>query len=124
MSQNLQLNPVLKDYVFVNGSPVPSDRVLEASYYAIMIPQNNWLYGNPNQGSLLYTLQNAKRTGSIEQQFAAFVNDAINRQVIQTGQAIGVETNNIATSRTGTSNQINVIPSAVSISNQFTFNPI
>lgn len=39
MAQNLQIDPVTKDYVIVNGSPVASDRVLEACYFALLIPQ-------------------------------------------------------------------------------------
>ena len=58
MAQNIQIDPVKRDYVFSNGSPVPSDRVLEACFYAMLIPQNITMYPylQSGQGSLLYTL--------------------------------------------------------------------
>lgn len=124
MAQNLQIDPVKKDYVFQNGSPIPSNRVLEAAYYALLIPQNNWLYGIPNQGSLLYTMENTKRSSQVEQLFASFARDAINSQVVNNGQAKGVGIKNLSSSRTGTSNQVEIIPSAVAVSTQFSFNPV
>ena len=108
MGQNLKIDPTTKDYVLENGSPTSTDRVLEACYMAIMIPQNKYLYGQAGQGSLIYTLNNIKRTRSVEQIFASCVTDAIQRQVIQTGQATKVAVSNILKTRYGTSNQIDV----------------
>lgn len=124
MAQNLQLDPVKKDYVVINGSPVPSDRVEEASYFALAIQQGKWLYGQVSQGSQLYTLLNQKRTAAIDQLFATYSQDAIKRNVIDTGKASAVQTGNIATSRTGTSNQIEVIPASSQLSNQLNFSPV
>jgi phage gp46-like protein len=124
MSQNLMIDPTKRDYVFQNGSPIPSDRVLEKCYYALLIPENAWVYGQPGQGSLLYTLQNAKRTGNIEKQFSDYASAAIKTQVIDTGDATASEIQNIASSRTGTSNQIEVIPSQVQLSQQLNFVPV
>lgn len=124
MSQNLQLNPITRDYVLNQGSPIPSDRVLEACYYALTIPQGRWLYGLPGQGSKIYLLENVKRTSSVEQQFSAYASAAIQAQVINTGQATAVQVKNLATSRTGTSNQINVIPANTQLSNQLNFIPV
>lgn len=124
MAQNLQLDPVKRDYILEQGSPVPSDRVLEASYYALTIPQDKWLYGQPGQGSYLWRLANQRRHGSLEQTFAAYSNDAISRQVVKTGQATAVETQNIQATRAGTSNQIEVIPSNVQLSNQLNFESV
>lgn len=124
MAQNLQLDPKKKDYVVVNGSPVPSDRVLEACYYALTIPQGQWLYGQVGQGSLLYTLENQKRLGTIEETFSAYVRDAINRQVIQNGQATAAQVKNVEATRTGTVNQINVVPSNTQLSDQLNFIPV
>jgi phage gp46-like protein len=108
----------------VNGSPVPSDRVLEASYYALAIPEMQWLYGVPGQGSLLYTLANQRRTSSVEQNYAVLANAAIQRQVITPGLATAVQTENLQTTRTGTSNQIEVIPSQAVASTQFNFSSV
>jgi phage gp46-like protein len=124
MAQNLQLDPVKKDYVVVNGSPIPSDRVEEASYIALTIPQGQWLYGQTSQGSQIYTLQNQKRNATIEQLFATYSEDAIERNVIVPGKGTAVQAQNIATSRTGTSNQIEVIPAASQLSNQLNFTSV
>jgi len=121
MSQNLQLDPTKKDYVFVNGSPVASDRVLEAAYYALLIPKGKWLYGTANQGSLIYTLNKAKRDSSIEQHFTAYATDAINKQLIDPKLATAVQITNIDTSRTGSSNEIDIVPNTTQVSNNFNF---
>jgi len=121
MAQNLQLDPIKKDYVVVDGSPVPSDRVLEAGYYALQIPQGKRLYGETGQGSNLYTLEGIRRSASIEQRFATISNEAIDRQLIKTGKATAVQTVNLAVSRTGTSNQIQIIPNNVQLSDQLNF---
>lgn len=124
MSQYLQMDPVKRDYVVVNGSPVPSDRILEQAYFALAIPKNNWLYGGADQGSLLYQLEGVKRSTSIEQQFASFAKDAIDLQLIQTGKASAVSVANIATSTTGTSNQVNIVPQTTQTSSQLNFNSV
>lgn len=124
MAQNLEIDPTKKDYVVVNGSPVPSDRVEEACYIALTIPQGKWLHGVAGQGSLLYTLQNKKRTANIEQLFSSYARDAINSQVVETGKASAVAVKNIDSSREGTSNQIEVKPSQVQLSEQVKFNPV
>ena len=124
MAQNLVFDPVKKDYVFTNGVPTPSDRVLEATYYALAIPQNQYLYGEDGQGSFLYTLKNQKRTSSIEQQFASYAKDAVDRQVVKTGLATSVDVSNIATSETGTLNEIDVKPSTNLLSNEFNFTSV
>lgn len=121
MMQNLLFDPVKRDYVFKDGAPIPTDRVLEPCYYSLMIPQNKWLYGQEGQGSLLYTLMNAKRTAAVEQLFASYSRDAIQRQVIDTGLATAVSFKNLDMSRTGTSNQLNVTPSKVQISAELNF---
>ena len=122
MAQNLRLDPTKKDYVLTaNGTSVPSDRVEESVYFALTIPQNRWLYGDPNQGSQLYSLNNVKRTNSIEQQISGFANDAIDRQVISTGKASAARVTNTEATRTGTANKIEVIASETQASNQFNF---
>jgi phage gp46-like protein len=121
MAQNLQIDPVTRDYVLQNGSPIPSDRVLEATYFALLIPQNNWLYGQTGQGSLIYTLEGQKRDASVEQSFAAYAKDAVQRQVIDTGKAQAVQVTNLSTSRSGSSNQVSVIPNQTQLSNQLNF---
>lgn len=123
MAQNLKLDPKKRDYVVVNGSPIPSDRIEEAAYYALTIPQGAWLYGQPDQGSLLYTLT-GKRVGTIEQAFASFANDAIKRQLVDTGKATAVQTENLQATRTGTSNQVEIIPNTKQIATQFNFNSV
>jgi phage gp46-like protein len=124
MSQNLQISPQSRDYVVVNGSPVPSNSVEMASYFALTIPEGKWLYGQPGQGSLLFTLKNTKRTSSVEQNFAAYADAALKRQVVATGLATDAKTENLQTSRTGTLNQIEVIPSQVQSSSQFSFTSV
>lgn len=121
MAQNLQIDPVKQDYVIENGSPVPSDRVEEAVYFALQIPQGKWLYGQPGQGSLLFTLANQRRNSGVELNFASYASDAIRRQVINTGQATDAQVKNIQATRTGTSNQIEVKPSNTQLSNQLNF---
>lgn len=110
MAQNLQMDPMKRDYVLKDGSPIPSDRSEEAVYFALLIPQGKWLYGNPNQGSLLYLLQNSKRTNAVEQSFASYASDAVKRQVLSAGIVKDVKVTNLAASRSGTSNEIAVIP--------------
>ena len=122
MAQNLQLDPTKRDYVLdQNGSPVASSRVEEAVYFALTIPQDNWLYGSDNQGSKLFTLNNVKRTLSIEQQISSYANDAIDRQVVATGQATAAQVRNLEATRTGTLNKIEVIPAQVQVSDQLNF---
>jgi phage gp46-like protein len=121
MAQNLQLDSVKRDYVVVNGSPIGSDRVEEAAYYALLIPQGKWLYGDVDQGSLLYTLDKQKRSSSIEQDFAGYAQDAIKRQVIDTGKATASAVKNFETTRFGTSNLINIVPAQTQLSDQLSF---
>lgn len=118
--QNIQINPTTKDYVVVNGSPVPSDRVLESAFYALMIPQNTYLYIQPNQGSLINTLRQ-KRDSSVEQKFASYAQDALKRQLINTGLASDDDIYNISTSAVGTSNQIDIVPKTTQLSNVLNF---
>lgn len=124
MAQNLQLDPVKRDYVVSKGSPIPSDRVFEACYYALLIPQNNWVYGVPGQGSFLYTMEGTKRLSSVEQNFAAYAQDAIRTQVINRGKATQVGISNIQATPTGTSNKISVVPNQTQLSDQFDFLPV
>jgi hypothetical protein len=121
MAQNIQINPVTRDYVVVNGSPVSSDRILEKAFIAITIPQGKWLYGAIGQGSLVYTLAQQKRAASLEQLFSQYTQDAIQRQLINTGQAVNSSTTNLQATRTGSSNEINVVPAATQLSNQLSF---
>jgi len=121
MPQFLQMDPVAQDYVVVNGSPVETDDITQRVYMDVSIPKAAWLYGQTAQGSLLYTLEKAKRTALIEQQFASYVEDAVNQQSIANGYATKVGVNNIATSRTGTSNQIQVVPTTVPVSSTLSF---
>lgn len=124
MAQNLKFDPVKKDYVLDQGSPIPSDSVLEKAYYALAIPQNAWLYGVVGQGSFLYTLENIKRKASIEQQYAAFAQDALKRQLVETGDATATQTFNVQATRTGTSNQTEVVPAAQQLASQLSFVPV
>lgn len=123
MAQNLLFDPVARDYVFQNGSP-QAGGLLETCYYPLAIPQNQWLYGVAGQGSQLYTLQNVKRTASIEQLFAGYVNTAITTQVIDNQLASAVQIINLATSSTATSNQIEVTPAATPVAAQLNFNSV
>lgn len=122
--QNLKLNPTKRDYVVLNGKPVGSDDVTDAAYYSLTIPKDRWIYGEPDQGSLLYTLQNVKHSSSVEQQFATYADDAVKRQLIDTGKAVAVQSGNIQTTKTGSSNQVQIVPSVQEISNQLKFNGV
>jgi len=124
MAQNLEMIPEKRDYLVVNGSPVPSDRALEAAYFALTIPQNKWIYGQENQGSLLYTLENQKRSNSIEQQFASYSIDAVKRQVVSTGQVSAVDAINIEATRYGSSNQVRIQPVVKVEQDEFSFIPL
>lgn len=121
MPQFLKMDPLKQDYIFENGSPIETDDITQRGYFDVSIPKNNWLYGQSNQGSLLYTLANKKRTGVIEQQFASYVEDAINQQSIAQGYAVKVNVSNLEANRTGTSNQIQIIPTSVPVQSQFDF---
>lgn len=124
MAQNLRIDPTKRDYIVENGSPIATDSVLEASYFALLIPDGRYVYGIPGQGSNLYVLNNSKRVASIEQVFSAIAKGAISRQIIATGQATAVGTENLDTSRSGSSNQISVVPSGTQVSDQLNFNPV
>lgn len=118
------LDPVKKDYVVVDGSPVPSDRIFEVAYFASLIPQGQWMYGVSGQGSLLYTLEGTKRTGAIEQTYAAYMQDALQRQLIDTNLAESVDTVNLQATPTGTLNQTTIVPKQTQLSNQISFVPV
>lgn len=124
MAQNLIFDPVKKDYVVENGSPLPSDRVLEAAYYALLIPQGKWIYGEPSQGSLLYKMLNQKRKSSSEQQFSSIVKEALDRQLVKTGIASGTEFITTETTRTGTAAEIKVAKNEQLISDEFSFDGV
>lgn len=124
MAQNLKLDPAKRDYVTVNGSPVPSDRIEEKTYYALLIPETKWLYVEPGQGSLIWTLEGKKQAPSTEQQLSAFAQDAIKRQLIANGQATSSEVTNIEQTRGGTSNLIRVVQSQTDLSDQLNFVPV
>jgi len=121
MAQFLQIDPTTQDYVFQNGSPVPSDDVTNRAYFSLLIQQNNWLYGATDQGSLLYTLSRMKRSASVEQLMASYSQIAIQNQLINNGYANSTGFNNISTSSTGTSNQISIVPTATPVQSQFNF---
>lgn len=124
MAQNLQLDPAKRDYITTNGSPVPSDRIQEATYYAITIPQGKWLYGDLGQGSLIWTLEGKKRAASTEQNFASYAQDAIKRQLIDKGAATSSAVTNLEATRTGTNNQIRVVQAQLDIADQLNFVPV
>jgi phage gp46-like protein len=121
MPQFLQMNPVTRDYVVRNGSPIETDDIRQRGYMALTIPKNNWLYGQTSQGSLLYRLNQVKRTALIEQQFSSYVQDAVQQNLITPGYATAVGVKNIATSPTGTSNQVSVVPTTTPIQSNFNF---
>ena len=124
MSQNLMLDPKKRDYVIKDGSPVPSDRIEEAAYYALTIPQDNWTYAEPGQGSLLYTLENKKHDESVEQSFASYSKDAIKRQLIDNGKATEVAVQNTQSTGGVTANNIKIVPAQVQLSDQLAFVPV
>lgn len=124
MSQFLKMNPTLRDYVFLNGSPIPSDRIEERAYFSLALPKNNWLYGDVNDGSLLYKLQGIKRTGSVEQTYASYAQDALRIQMINRGFAQSSSVTNLAATQTGTLNQIDIVPAAVQPQSQLNFVPV
>lgn len=121
MAQNIAMIPQSKDYKVVNGSPVKSDSILDSAYFAITIPNGRWMYGQPGQGSLVYTLANKLRSSSIEQQYASMVDSAITTQLVNTGQATEVDTENTQATPTGTANTTNITQAATSTSGQLGF---
>lgn len=124
MGQNLKMNPIKRDYMVVNGSPVPSDDVLDQAYFALLIPSGKWQYGVAGQGSLLYTLENQLRTTTIEQQYQSMVQNAIDAQMIQTGRALSQTTVNTQATPTGTANTTTIVPAATQISSQLGFSRV
>lgn len=122
--QNLKFIPQTGDYDTVQGSPVPSDSILDKAYIALKIPQTKYLYGGTTQGSLLWTLERLKRSSSIDQQFASLAKAAIQAQLIDTKQATGQAVTNLQATRTGTSNLIEIVPAATQLSNEFNFNSV
>lgn len=123
MAQNLMLDPKKRDYVVVNGSPVPTNRVEEKTYIALTIPQGKWIYGANGQGSLLWTLRQ-KRVPSTDQNFASYSQDAIQRQLIDTGDATQADISNLESTSTGTLNEIKVTPTPSEPVSQFSFVPV
>lgn len=121
MAQFLKLDPVLKDYVIEKGSPVPSDRVEEAAYYALKIPEGKYVYGTTGQGSYLHTLSGKKRDRAIDQEFSALARDALKRQLIDRGLAKSQEIYNLQTTRSGSANQINIEPAEINLSDELSF---
>jgi phage gp46-like protein len=124
MGQNWKFDPVKRDYVLLNGAPVPTDEIEEVTYFVLMIPRGQWLYGAAGQGSELYQFQNAKRLPNTEQLFAARVNEAVQNQIIAAGKAQAVAVSNLASSRSGASNQISITPLSTQISTQLNFTPL
>lgn len=124
MAQNLEMDPEKKDYVVVRGSPVATDRVLEPSYFTLLIPRDRWVNGNPGEGSYLWRLQNVKRTSDTEQQFSTIVTEALQAQIISTGRASAAAVKNVAATRTGSSNSIGVVPAQTQVSEQLDFVPV
>ena len=124
MSQS-QIDPVAKDYVVSNGSPIQSDSIDEPAYYALAIPRDQWQNADDaTQGSDLNKFVNSKNTNDTAQLFAARANKAITDQLITTGKALSVETTNLASSQYGTSNNIAIVPNEQNLSSQLAFNPV
>jgi hypothetical protein len=124
MGQNWKFDPVKRDYVLEQGRPVATDRIEETVYFVLMIPRGQWIYGLPGQGSELFKFVGAKRVASTDQLFAARAIQAIESQVIAQGRARQVETRNLESTRTGTSNQITVVPLESELSAQFKLKPV
>lgn len=124
MAQNLELDPTKRDYVVVAGSPVPTDRVFEKAYFALAIPRLQWLYGDARLGSDLYLFQNTKRVPETDQLFAARATQAIQTQLVDTGEVVDVVVTNIASSRSGSSNNISMRPNQKSLSTRLAFDPV
>ncbi len=124
MAQNIEIDPAKRDYVVENGSPVVSNRIHERAFYTLAIPRNAWLYGGPDLGSDLYRMRNAKRTADIEALFASRAMEAIESQLIKTGEASRAEVKNISGSRSGTSNNIDIEQNQESISTKLDFSPV
>jgi phage gp46-like protein len=122
--QNWMVNPMTRDYVLNQGSPVPTDRIYEKAFFMLLIPQNQWLYADDQQGSKVNQLANAKRGSNVEQLFSTYVDDAIQTQLIDTGQATDVNTTNIEVSRNGTSNEIDIVPVDQPTTGQAQFIPL
>lgn len=118
------MDPVKRDYVVVNGSPVASDRIYERAYFALAIPRLNWLYGSVHDGSDLYLFQNSKRVPETDRLYATRATQALNDQVVARGDATQVQVSNIASSRSGTSNEIDIQPNQKSISSVLSFSPV
>lgn len=124
MAQFLKFDPIAKDYVFVNGSPVETDDLDHRGYYALAVPKNNWLYGAVDQGSFLYTLINQKRSASIEQRFASFAGQALNDQLVVQGYASSSNITNLQATPNGTSNLIQIKSNTSATPPQFDFVPV
>jgi len=126
MSQNLMLEPSKKDYVVENGSPVATDRLYEKAYYALLIPRLRWLYGfgDAALGSDLYLFRNSKRVPESNQLYAARATRAIEQQLVANGEVSLVNVTNIASSRSGMSNNIALQPNQQSLSTRVAFDPV
>lgn len=123
MAQNLKLDPAKRDYIVIAGSPVPTNRVFEKAYFALAIPRLKYLYGT-GEGSDLNLFQNTKRVPETDQLYAARARQAIEGQLVASGEVASVEVTNIATSRQGTSNNIVLQPNQQSLSTQLAFEPV
>lgn len=117
-------DPTKRDYPIQDGAPTPTDRIEEQTYFVLTIPLSKWLYGVQGEGSDLWKFRNARRLSTTEQTFAARTIDALNRQLVATGKAKQVAVSNIATSRYGTSNEIEVEAAQQSVATKIQFNPL
>ncbi len=126
MSQNLMLDPSKRDYVVPNGSPVATDRLYEKAYFALMIPRLRWMYGfgDASLGSDLHLFRNSKKVPESEQLYAQRATRAIEAQLVANGEVAAVNVTNIASSRSGMSNNIALQPNKQSLSTRVAFDPV
>lgn len=124
MAQFLQMDPVKRDYVVPNGSPIPSDRIEERAFFALAIPRLNYIYGSEHDGSDLYLFENAKKIPETDRLYATRATQALNDQLVARGDATAVQVRNLSSTRTGTSNQIDIQPNQKSISTALSFTPV
>jgi hypothetical protein len=124
MAQNLALDPILRDYIVPNGSPIPDDSVYPRAYYGLSIPRNNWLFGSEYVGSDLFLFQNTKRLNSTDALYASRATQAITDQLIASGNAVETLVTNLQDTPDGTLNQIAIQPAQQTLSSVLAFNPV
>lgn len=63
MAETWKINPKTGDYIMENGSPVPTERLLEPAYYRLKASRGKWMYAPNNRWGSDYYLARRRFNG-------------------------------------------------------------